>query len=788
MSKRLFGVSWVLLAVLAAISAYGFLHERLLDEHVWTSEGARTFLIYTAVYWTVAGLLLWRWPAALGAVIAAAAVAYAAWWAGPLAPLAVIYFLGSCYCLGRLLSKVAHGVTAILLGAAVWMLVIWTALHFPVNHAWVYGIAFALPYLVWRPSWSFTFPAQREAAGSLAVLLFILLAHFFVALKPEISSDGLSMHLALPAVVADQAIWPFDHMHAIWSLMPAGADALYTGVYLLGGELAAKLLNFAFLGIVVALLVEAGRRWVSPSLTFLGAALFVSTPLVQLVTGSLFVENVWAALVLAATLALLRHFDSDDGRELLLVAVLSAAAVAVKLIAAAFAAPLAVLVGFSVIRSKAWRHGLAAAAVAVLFAAPPYLFAFAKSGNPIFPFENAVFQSPDYDAEKSFVDPRYADLQPSWNAAYEMTFRSARYVEGQGGAAGFQYFLLLAPAALLIRRRDQAMVLGVAVAGGVIVLAGAPNLRYLYAAMPLASLVMLSTGRAALPLVLIAANLFFLPSAGYYDQDFALFRKPDIGPYIQAKAPVRLLIDRLNRQAPGEVAAFFSTDATAGLHAQAYTDTWHNEHYWERVRNAPDAAATAAYFKSLGIRHVIAPANREAPFEVVRAFLVRWLDPEPAATAGTFALFRVRDAEIPIRKDTRPLTSGTHDDSEPRIEYTGAWLHDKQFAQPVGQTLSYSDTSGDRVKLTFEGRAITYVFTRAVNRGIVEIRIDGEMVRRINLYAPQTTWKSSARLAGFSPGPHTLELIVTGRKDKKASGTFVDLDAVTVTGTSESAP
>jgi hypothetical protein len=38
---------------------------------------------------------------------------------------------------------------------------------------------------------------------------------------------------------------------------------------------------------------------------------------------------------------------------------------------------------------------------------------------------------------------------------------------------------------------------------------------------------------------------------------------------------------------------------------------------------------------------------------VVRAFLSRWLDPVPGAAAGTFALFRVRDAEIPIPKDAR---------------------------------------------------------------------------------------------------------------------------------------
>ena len=752
----------LLIAALAAVSIYGFFHEQLFAQQMWADEGVRRFLLYAGAYWGVAAVLLWRcriaWIVPVGAL-------YAVWWAGPVAPLAVLFFLGSCYALGR---RVADGVTAVLAGAAVWMLVLWCALHFPVNYWWVYAAAFAVPYLWALPRIELPSLLDRKEAAALAVLLFVLGAHFLATLKPEISSDGLSMHLALPAAVADQGYWAFDHTHAIWSLMPAGADALYTGVYLLGGEAAAKLLNFAFLGMICVLLVQVARRWTSPGGAYLCAALFASTPLVQLVTGSLFVENVWCALVLGAVVVLL-----DDG-DLRVAGILIGAAVAVKLIAVAFSVPLA---GLALWRMR--RVAFAAAGLALLFGLPAYAFAYVKSGNPIFPFANAIFRSADYDAEKSFVDPRYADLHPSWNAPYEMTFRSATYVEGQGGAAGFQYFVLLLPAALLARRRDQAIVVTVCAVGTGIVLLGAPNLRYAYAAMPLASLVIAWLPVRALAVCgLIALNLWFLPASGYYNPDFALFRKSEIEPFIEAKAPVRALIERLNREAPGEPTAFFSTDATAGLQAMAYTDTWHNEHYWERVRNAPDAAAIAAQFRVLGIRHVIAPSAREAPFEVVKTFLGRWLDAE--STVGRLTLYRLRDVEIPILKDTRPLAPGTHNDTEPRIEYRGAWLHDKQFAEPVGQTLSYSDVAGDSLKLTFEGRSIAYIYTRAANRGIGEVWIDGLLSRRVNLYSAQTAWQTSLNISGLSSGMHTFELRVTGRKDKKASGSFVDLDAVKI--------
>jgi hypothetical protein len=161
----------------------------------------------------------------------------------------------------------------------------------------------------------------------------------------------------------------------------------------------------------------------------------------------------------------------------------------------------------------------------------------------------------------------------------------------------------------------------------------------------------------------------------------------------------------------------------------------------------------------------------------VRGFLARWLDAE--TTVGPLTLYRVRDAEIPMLKDTRPLAPGTHDDSEPRIEFSGAWLHDQQFAEPMGHTLSYSDVAGDSLKLTFEGSGITYVSTRAANRGIGEVWIDGKLARRVNLFAARTEWQAKVTIS-LRPGTHTFELRVTGRKDRKSSGSFVDLDAVRV--------
>ena len=70
-------------------------------------------------------------------------------------------------------------------------------------------------------------------------------AHYLVALKPEVSSDGLSVHLALTDYVAQHHYWPFDVKNVTWAAMPMGGDWAYTIANMLGGETAARLLNFA---------------------------------------------------------------------------------------------------------------------------------------------------------------------------------------------------------------------------------------------------------------------------------------------------------------------------------------------------------------------------------------------------------------------------------------------------------------------------------------------------------------------------------------------------------------
>ena len=158
-------------------------------------------------------------------------------------------------------------------------------------------------------------------------------------LKPEASADGLSMHLAVPANIAANHMMTFDPGRMLWAVMPMGADFTYSIVYMLGGEMAARLLNFTILLLLLGLLHAVVRRLASGGAALLVVALFATTPMVQLVTGSLFVENLLTALLLGMMASLWLYGERGERVFLFAAAALGGTAMATKFGAIAFVVP-----------------------------------------------------------------------------------------------------------------------------------------------------------------------------------------------------------------------------------------------------------------------------------------------------------------------------------------------------------------------------------------------------------------------------------------------------------------
>src|SRR5579863_1034405 len=259
-------LAWAALAALAAWAIFGFVHERLLSQEIWNPEGRIRLLGYTIVYWVIAGAIVLRRRSWLLPVAMAFVFAYSTWWCWrfyrPVAPVAVLYFLGSSLLLGRWVLRTAGWITALLTGLAIWIFLVSIAVHYPINKPAAYWLIFAIPYLSAcrdRPQLSF----PRELPPATALLLYVLGMHWLIALKPEVSSDGLAMHLAIPMMVAHQGRFAFDFQLYTWALTPINGDMAFTAAYLLGGEGAARLLNFALMVVLVAMVYQGSRRWLS---------------------------------------------------------------------------------------------------------------------------------------------------------------------------------------------------------------------------------------------------------------------------------------------------------------------------------------------------------------------------------------------------------------------------------------------------------------------------------------------------------------------------------------------
>ena len=447
---------WLLLLIPLGLEIYGFRSVRLLNTSIWTAAGQRRFLQYAGVFGVGTEFFALYGRRYFYPVVVAAVVLCSVYAVGVVPVATVLLFVFSATVLGRLcFGDSTEGLLAFLAGTAFWIFAMYATLHLRVHYAATHLAALALPIAagyrssrrlaaewlgLFRPA--ATSPGLAEFAAS-AGLAFVLLANWLIVLKPEVSTDGLSMHLAVPANIALHHVFTIDFHRFVWALMPIGADFIYSIVYTIGGEYAARLLNFAMLAGIACLLVKTARSFVSKPVALLMAMLFVSTPLAYLVTGSLFVENFVAFMLLGAVSALWCYHDTHATRYLMLTSVLLGASMALKL--GAVTAGLLGLATLLFMMPRSPRRGspflaAGAAGIVLVLGSVPYASAWWQSGNPFFPFQTGPFQSPLVEndiRDLSFNHPI------SWQTPWDLTFHTSRYFEGQPGSFGFQYLLFL---------------------------------------------------------------------------------------------------------------------------------------------------------------------------------------------------------------------------------------------------------------------------------------------------------------------------------------------------------
>jgi hypothetical protein len=795
------------LAVIVAVAileAYGFWSVRPFSQSVWEPPGPEHLRHYCGWFLTLAVPILLMVPWLFSGFMTALVVVLTMVSVGPSAVLAIALFLSSSCALGLLLlgraqKRSLEGLLfATVLGVAGYIFLMTLIARLPVHYRATWGLLLALPIaLLWRRGGDPWRPLRVAGASRpiSALLAFVLGMHWLVVLKPEKSTDGLAMHLAVATNIARHHQFTFEPGLYVWSVMPMGGDWGNAIVYLFGGEFASRLLNFSLFLLALGLLYNMLRRWAGVDLSLFLVALFATTPLVQMVTGSLFIENTQLAVLMALVVAIWRLGETGDRRWLYAAAVLAGASLAVKYGALSF-----ILIAAPFLLWEIRRTPTAASALAfvifILTAAPTYVIAWRKTGNPIYPFLNEKIHSPLLDPTALFQDNTFRE-PIALTTAYDITFHTTKFWEAQNGSFGFQYLFLI-PLALLgvaaVRDRRVLSAAAMVLIGAIVVFKVTPNGRYIYAVLPLLSVPFAAlsarlnsrlfnwTAVAALTACALL-NIYFIPASGWYHKDFyarAPFSPKTKQRYIRETVPVRAAVMYLNRAHPGAPVLLVNDNDIADVEADAFENNWHQ--FWTVIdmRNAPGVPQALALVRKWGVQYFIARkpnATEKTDPETLGNILAGCAVPE--YEVGDYYLARFDPACHPGRPEFA-FPPGLYDDFDPSLWWKGGWKHDTSFDKPLFRTVSYSGDAGAEVRFAFEGKALRWIFTRAQNRGIAEITIDGVSQGTIDLYSPDVVWQSQQRYCCFPPGRHEAIIRVLGTHSSGSSGQYVDVDAIFV--------
>jgi hypothetical protein len=120
---------------------------------------------------------------------------------------------------------------------------------------------------------------------------------------------------------------------------------------------------------------------------------------------------------------------------------------------------------------------------------------------------------------------------------------------------------------------------------------------------------------------------------------------------------------------------------------------------------------------------------------------------------------------------------GKCDDTNWSITYAGHWVRG-EFEGSSNGTLTYSNDPAAVARFSFEGTELRYWYTKAFNRGLAAVFVDGISKGTVDLYSPTIEWQSSSLFAGLTPGRHTVEIRATGRHDPASADTYIDIDAL----------
>lgn len=560
------------------------------------------------------------------------------------------------------------------IGAAVFVIVLNVLVRFEINTPFTYGLLLLLPCLQVRTLKDvlgrFTSSFQSGPSLSLgeigvgSLLLFIVVLHMAGAGLPERYADGALYHLYLNQTVARLGFWPGDFYSFVWALMPAGTDWLHGIGEVLVGELGTKAMSYLVFILMLGVVYHASLiSGVTRARSLLVTALVASTPMAFILTAALFIENGLTLFAFCAFLVLSEK-DISVSRRIICAAILIAAALATKLHAVVFAAPLAMFALWI-----SWRDGIRRNLYAICIAIGilaigsfAYAYAYVKTGNPIFPFFNAIFKSPYYALE-NFADTRWHQPVPL-DFFYHITFHTNLYGEFRDGAFGFQAISLVVSVVLaaILTNTRHCMAVFVGLFYIFVISMSTTYARYLYPGLVFVSygagaLLMLSYKEQTIDrywkrfvglavTLVVVLNVCFFNSAGWpLEQNFLSgFTSQEKWEEVAEQSLPQLALNKRASQdgLPSPRVLLFGDAVAAHIAGTPLPVNWYNSRLVDKFRQAKTVedirqilAQMKATHASFDSRNNLYELNMKLIGEALEKF------GEPISRASTLVLYRI---------------------------------------------------------------------------------------------------------------------------------------------------
>lgn len=581
----------------------------------------------------------WRWSTWLPGIATVPAVMGVLVFAGPVTFATAVLLALACLGLGSLAKCEDSSSTAIslIVGLAFIAAIVGWLLPLPVHYRWVYLLLTVAIIILRRRNIADVLrnagSTFRELASAQPQWLILLIGSATIASLglwlPSLNYDDNAVHLILPSQLLFDGYYHLDVQTQSWAVAPWANNVLHAvAMVLANGEArAAVALVWLLLGIAGAWRLARALD-ASPGTALAAAAVFASQPLTGYFTTTMQVDGASTAILM--NFAAMAVGPNRNRLGAVLVGAICGLLLALKTSNMIYTLPLLAWLIAAQSAGTRIRWTAAMLATLLLIGGSCYTYALLVTGNPLFPFYNAVFQSP-YFPLKNLRDLKWM-AGISWRTLWDLTFQTGRFGQFYAGAAGIALLAVL-PALLIdaVRRPASRWLLLWAFATGWLVFYYMQYLRYIFPALSVLTVLGVVAlarfvDRRALAVVVVAlvlVNAALMPTTSWIARENHWAQLLRDGPaardgIVRKVIPERALLERVMESRPN--ACVLMTDPKnpfvgAGHgHAMAMHSGYDPELWQARKQANADETGNAwsLLLSRIGPSVVIVDANKSA--------------------------------------------------------------------------------------------------------------------------------------------------------------------------------